>query len=247
MTKRTLIYIASALLCFASVSCKKDTTLQYSNLTMGNITEGEFVSDQGNIFNITEKAESIKKDILDMKRAYILCDVLNKTEGGRDNEYDVRLNAFAEVKVKDIIALGAEVTEESLVEDPIQVDQAWFSGGYLNLYIIFAMKEGSQTPHLVNLVQQESQEGYVFKLTHNAYGENMDEKSVWGAGYISFPVNAIISENSAKVKLEWTWYKSTGTSLSQETEVKSIEGTYTKGGFEHGPMSIKAMNRGMVK
>ena len=247
MIARKLTFIAAALMCIASVSCKKDTTIQYNNLTMGNITEGTFVSDQGNIFNVTDQAATITKNLFDMKRAYILCDVLNKTAGGSDNEYDIRLNALAEVLAKDVITLGSEVEEEKLVEDPIYIDQVWFSGGYLNLYIIFAMKKDSQTKHQVNLVQQESTEGYLFKLTHNAYGEKLDEESVWGGGYISFPINAVIAEDSAKVKIEWTWYKQSGTSLSQETEPKYIQGTYTKGSFDNAPKTIKAETRAAIE
>ena len=247
MIKRTLTYIAAALMCIAAVSCKKDTTLQYDNMTMGNVTEGRFVSDQGNIFNVVEKDQSLKQDLLEMNRAYILCDVLNKTTGGLDNEYDIRLKAMVEVKTKDIILLGAEVGEENLVEDPIYIEQAWFSGGYLNLYVIFPIKEGSEIKHLVNLVQQETEEGYLFKLTHNAYGEKLGTDTTFGGGYISFPINSLISEDSANVKLEWPWYKSSGQGLSQETETNIISGTYTKGGFAHGSKAIKAVTMAVIK
>lgn len=40
----------------AAASCQKDDTLYYNNLTMGNIVDGRFVSDQGNIFNVVEVA-----------------------------------------------------------------------------------------------------------------------------------------------------------------------------------------------
>lgn len=46
---KTLMAAFAAL--FLSVSCEEDTTLKYGNVTMGNITEDKFTSDQGNIFN----------------------------------------------------------------------------------------------------------------------------------------------------------------------------------------------------
>ena len=126
MIAKRINYIAAALLCLATVSCKEDTTIMYYNATMGNIVEGTFISDQGNIFNIAEQDESCNKNLLEMKRAYILCDVLCKTEQGLENEYDIRLNAVADVLTKDIITLGTEAEEEKLVEDPISSEHAWF-------------------------------------------------------------------------------------------------------------------------
>ena len=40
------------------ISCKKDEILMQNNLTMGNVVDGTFVSDQGNIFNIVKKIQS---------------------------------------------------------------------------------------------------------------------------------------------------------------------------------------------
>ena len=54
MTRKTVAYIIAAFLCLAAVSCKKDNTIQYNNATMGNIVNGTFTSDQGNIFNVAE-------------------------------------------------------------------------------------------------------------------------------------------------------------------------------------------------
>lgn len=48
------IFIAAIAAVSVISSCKKDDTLQYNNATMGNIVEGRFVSDQGNIFNVAD-------------------------------------------------------------------------------------------------------------------------------------------------------------------------------------------------
>ena len=46
------IFIAAIAAVSIVSSCQKDDTLQYNNATMGNIVDGRFVSDQGNIFNV---------------------------------------------------------------------------------------------------------------------------------------------------------------------------------------------------
>ncbi len=119
MTKKTVAYLISAIICLTAVSCKKDNTIQYNNATMGNVVNGTFTSGQGNIFNVAE--QSCEGRIDTMKRAFVICDVLNKTANGANNEYDIRLNALASVLTKDIVAVGAEAAEEVYVEDPVHI------------------------------------------------------------------------------------------------------------------------------
>ena len=70
--RKSFIYIA-AILSFAAVSCQLDDTLYYNNLTMGNVVDGRFLSDQGNIFNIVE--QNCGGNLSQEKRAIVLCDV----------------------------------------------------------------------------------------------------------------------------------------------------------------------------
>ena len=69
---------------------------------MGNVEGSTFVSDQGNIFNIVEHEGNTYEELLKTERAFTICDILSKTAGGQDNEYDVRLNAMVKVLTKDI-------------------------------------------------------------------------------------------------------------------------------------------------
>ena len=90
---------------------------------------------------------------------------------------------------------------------------------------------------MINLIQQETEKGYLFRLTHNADGETLESipsnQLITAGGYVSFPINKLIQEKEAKVTIEWTWYKTYGASTSTETELKGIEVTYVKDGFEH--------------
>ena len=251
ITSRIGICLAAALMCLGAASCKKDTTIQYGNITMGNVDGSTFVSDQGNIFNIVEHEGNVYEELLKTERAYTLCDILSKTAGGQENEYDVRLNAMAQVLTKDIITLETEKTEAMLKEDPINVRSCWFSGGYINFYIEFPVKQGSQTPHMINLIQQETEKDYLFRLTHNADGETIDNipnsQIITAGGYVSFPINKLIQEKEAIVKIEWTWYKTYGTITSSETELKGIEGTYVKDGFEHPSKDATPKTMAVIK
>lgn len=249
ITSRITICLAAALMCLGAVSCKKDTTIQYANMTMGNVEGSTFVSDQGNVFHIVEHEGGKLEELLKTERAYILCDVLSKTAGGQDNEYDIRLNDMAKVLTKDIVTLEDEKTEDIIKEDPINVREVWISGGYINFFVEFPTKVGSETAHMINLIQQEVQEtsetqnnlqgkkGYVFRLTHNANGETRenitDSQLISAGGFVSFPINKIIEGNEANLRIEWIWYKTYGAGSSTETELKYKKGTFIKGGFEH--------------
>jgi hypothetical protein len=204
---------------------------------MGNVEGSTFVSDQGNIFNIVKHEGNSYEVLLKTERAYTLCDILSKAAGGQDNEYDVRLIKTWQVLTKDIVTLEQEKTEDMVKEDPISVRDLWISGGYINFFIEFPAKLDSDTPHMINLIQQETETGYLFRLTHNADGETADSipssQLITAGGYVSFPINKLIPEKEAKIKVEWTWYKTYGAITSTETELKGIEGTYVKDGFEH--------------
>lgn len=240
--KRTLIIVIAAAAA-ALTSCKQDETLQYNNLTMGNIVAGTFTSDQGNIFNVVEK--NCTGNLESMKRAIILCDVLKKVEG-TDNVYDIRLNQLAEVLAKKHVTKNeADADKDMSVEDPIAIQDMWISGGYINMYVIFEAKSlGTMTKHLVNLVldEKELESGkYEFTLRHNSFGESLTHNATGvnlAGSYVSFPISELIKENSADITVKYKWYKSAGDGWSSETQENSLKATYTKGGFEHVPTAF---------
>ena len=238
--KKTLIIIFAALA--ALTSCKQDDTLQYNNITMGNVVNGTFTSDNGNIFNVVEK--TCTENLESMTRAIIACDILRKVDG-TDNVYDIRLNQAASVLTKaPVKKTVADADEEMSVNDPITMDSAWISGGYVNMYAIVEVKTlASMQKHLVNLVldEKESEPGkYVFYLRHNSYGESVSHNATGislAGNYVSFPINDLIKEDSADITIKWKWYKSAGDGWSSETQEYSYNLSYTKGGFEHFPLS----------
>ena len=261
IANKIITFVSAAILCAGAVSCKKDTTLQYNNITMGNVTEGIFTSDQGNIFNVVEQDKACYGKLDTMKRAIILCDVLNKTTGGMENEYDVKLTAMSQVRIKDIVLDGKiedstapnaeENTGESTAEgadqnvyreDPVNISQVWISGGYINMYVTLPFKQSSKTIHEINLLKMETKDGYAFRLVHNANGETMTDSTMYdfvqGGGYFSFPISSIITEDAARVSFEWKWYRVLGTSIDLNTTgYYHTEFIYNKG-YEHIPSGL---------
>lgn len=201
-----IISLMVTLLAFSTISCKKDSTL-YNNLTMGNVIDGRFVSDQGNIFNIIEQTCGGRIDT--MKRAIVVCDILNVTKGTA-NEYDVRLNQLSKVLTKKPVHID-EAQGDIERRDPLNVSEVWYSGGYLNLCIQIPIKPGSKTRHLINLVYEKNDDGSLaFDIRHNAFGDIMEGNS--GAisfigSYVSFPIKEIIDKDSDDIVITWKWYE----------------------------------------
>ena len=201
----------------AFAGCKEDDTLKYNNITMGNIDSDRIISDQGNTFNI---AESYYGDVdlstFQYGRVIISCDVLKKTA---ENQYDIRLTGIASVLTKDCLNASKVTPEhEASVDDPINIREIWYGGGYINMLIEFAVKTGSESKHLINLIyddvqlvsdepEGESEAKYTFTLRHNGFGEVPSEENVndyqFSVGYVSFPIADIIKEGKAKIVLNW--------------------------------------------
>ena len=241
--RKFIISSAVAILTFVTVSCHKDDTLYYNNLTMGNIVEGRFVSDQGNTFNIVEQI--CPGDLASQTRAMVLCDVLCSTDGA-DKEYDIRLTNFAPVLDKDAIPHSYTMEAgETSVQDPIHIAELWYSGGYLNIHIKFHAKQGSDLKHLINLVWSKDEEGrYILNLRHNGFGEvyskeNASEMYI-ANGYVSFPIIKFIEENEAKLILNWKWYNSPGAGYDFNAEKEyNAEYEWKRSGFEQVPKNVE--------
>ena len=239
---RTIIGCTAALIALAAVSCSKDTTIRYNNATMGNIVSGRFVSDQGNTFNVVEQNCIGKLDT--MKRAFVICDILNETEGA-SKEYDVRLSYVANVLTKEPVTLSENTDEEKLVNDPIILSDLWISGGYVNAVITVPIKRNSGVKHMINFIHDDAAKAdstYTFKITHNAYGEVLKENQndnfdmVLANAYVSFPMNSVIKEDETKLAIKWQGYKIVDSGVvSSKSEEYKIERTYKKNTFEQVP------------
>ena len=175
---RYIIRFAAAIAAFLVMSsCAKDDTLRYNNITLGNFVGDKFISDQGNEFTIVENMTGGKFD--GINRAIMQCDVLRKVQG-TENGYEVRVNYVVEVLTKSPVEIAVAAADpEKVVEDPIKIEDAWISGGYLNMYVMFevqAYPQKEDSKHMVNLVFDENGTGsgkYTMTLRHNAYGETL--------------------------------------------------------------------------
>ena len=229
------LFIISAL-----AACKKDETLRYNNVTMGNIHGEEIISDQGNTFVITESLFTVNLNDFTSERVMLACDVLRETAA---QTYDIRLTGIVSVLTKNIKTMEDSTPDEDLnVDNPVIIRDLWYAGGYMNMAIEVAQKKGSETPHHLNLVYDATaaEDGkYTFMLRHNAHGEvpsEEDREFSTGSGYVSFPIANFIKEDSAEIILKWNSHKFMGSGHSLiQTESRSHEVKWDRSGFEQNP------------
>ena len=257
------IVIAALAASLFLTSCKKDDTIRYNNVTMGNFVDGKFVSDQGNEFTIVENLSGT--EINNISRAIMQCDVLKKVEG-TENGYEVRVHILSKVlDKKPVEKVAAAEDPEKLVTDPITIQQLWISGGYINMYVLFEIQTYPEKPekkHMVNLVfnQEEIGKGtYNLELRHNAFGETLsaakdeekEDGSVqvqsseliqWGlaGSYVSFPISELITEQKATLKLYWKEHIFIDNIMTADTIDRSVDLSYSKDYFEHTPTVVKS-------
>ena len=242
----------SLLVISALAACKKDETLRYNNITMGNIHGEEIISDQGNTFVIAESLFSVDLSDFESGRVMLSCDVLRQVA---DQTYDIRLTGITGVLTKSIKTMEESTSDEDLsVDNPVVLRDVWYSGGYLNMEIEVAQKKGSKTSHYINLVHEASEleDGtYTFALRHNAQGEvpsEEDKEYSVGSGYVSFPIANYITKDSAMVILKWNSHKFVGSGYSLiQTEERSKEFNWERVGFEQSPNPATIPNRTAYK
>lgn len=243
LTFKTIFGIAAAIM--ALTSCAKDDTLRYYNVTMGNVIDGRFVSDQGNVFNIVEQMCPERIDT--MNRVLINCDILRQT-AGTTNEYDVRLTQVFNVLSKETVAASSNPSEATLGNDPVHLEDLWISGGYINMSMIIPIKATGGRGHLINLVfndDQTQEDTYRFTIRHNAYGDvlgldNADKVLV--RYFVSFPIAKLINRDAAKIDLRWKGYKTVPGGLSSETDDYILNRGYLKSDFEQVPAKVTGKN-----
>lgn len=233
MTSIRKIFLSALASVIGFVSCQKDDTLYYSNLTMGNVVDGVFISDQGNRFDIREQTCEGRLDT--MKRAIITCDVLAKTA---ESTYDIRLTELAGVFTKAPVDSSAVTDQEVFVEDPLMVYEMWYAGGYINMYVLIPFKIGSSQVHLINLVRNDKDAApgtYEFTLKHNAFGEvasSGEGQYTLGGTYMSFPVVGLFEGDEADIIIHWNSGEDAGDDADAEGKRNSLVYKWKSGGFE---------------
>lgn len=121
----------------------------------------------------------------------------------------IRLNAMKEVLSKKPV-YSSSVDADEIGFDPIDVDEAWFGGKYLNFTFNIRVNDPSIS-HFINLYVDEDhpeadEDNIYVELRHNAYGDKPAHEIF---RRVSFNISEFLEEekSSVTVHLKYTNYK----------------------------------------
>jgi len=214
----------------AAMACSKNSGTVLSRVTtIATASDRKLFTDNGETFIINNGAEG--KDI-SSGRWYIIGDLVSKL---KDNTYVVNLQKILPVLVKDIKNDSAPLEPEILVNDPIEPQNIWISGGYVNMEMMLLFIYDSETVHLVNLVLDTGRshaDSLFFDIRHNAYGETPANPEysadgfLGGRFYTSFPLSSLPSPITGETvfQFRYPWYDDLG---KYTIKNYSVTGIYT--------------------
>ena len=175
-------------------SCKMEDTFTQTNVQeMVTVREGVLLNDNGYVLNVKEDAVGTANWKIEGNRYLALFDILNRA-------LDIRLK---DVIKASIIYPAEYVGDEEYPTDPVGLEMAGYSGGYLNLGLSYYKAKGSNAAHPIRFYDELKGKLHYLHISHEGNGEDptrMDEKDLETAFSIfSLPLELGSSDRIALV------------------------------------------------
>ena len=224
------IAAAIFLICL-SAECGKDTNAIYQDTTMAFVTgESSISTDAGLTYNITSSNKDLTQEF--GTRIYAVCSVEECLDDAGKTFNVKLLNYTVPISGAPLDATAGEF-DRSLWQDAVSVNEAWISGGYLNVLCTWIGHRGSSADQETALVYNGTVADTVsFSLVHNSEGEGLYEDSASKTDFVTikkmatFPVQEFLPSRNVVIRLDWVWHKSDGIYIYPETEPQSEELEY---------------------
>ena len=157
--KRLIPHILLPVLLFLLPACSDGNYVIYSGMEAGTMDAGVFTSDENTKLNVVGNEGNY--DVRTSRRVLISYETHQITD---PNRIDIDLKGLLDA------AIVMPDAVETLPEDPdgsaIQVTDAWFGGGYLNILISFPGTDASL--HTITSSFNTGEDGVTLRLHHDA-------------------------------------------------------------------------------
>jgi len=205
--KKLMTALAGTLLLLCA--CNKKDSVTYSGLEAGFLQSSLFTTDNGVKMNIV--GNDLKLDVTSARRVLVSYETHPVTDAGR---IDIDLLGLWEAGILTPASAGAlgDVPDG----DPVQVTDAWFNGGYLNVLASYEGKDPSK--HKLSAVYMADENGIIIRLRHadiEASDDGTQVENVFLSIPMDEPVLSFDQSNQAvgkkpaypvSVLFQWTWY-----------------------------------------
>ena len=176
--KRLILPILLPILLFLLPACSDGNYVIYTGMEAGMMDSGVFTSDENTKLNVVGNEGNY--DVRSPRRVLISYETHQITD---PNQIDIDLKGLVDAA----IVLPDPV--ETIPEDPdgaaIQVTDAWFGGGYLNILISFPGADASK--HAITSSFNTGEDGVTVRLHHDASTDTATGNKAISA-FLSIPV-----------------------------------------------------------
>ena len=209
--KRLIAIISALAAVFLLIAgCTKKDSVTYSGLEAGNIRSGIFTTDNGVEMNVVGNAG--KFDVNTERRVL----VEYTTHSASDTQHvDIDINGLWDAQIVPIMSMSA--VSKDVVDSPIQIADAWFNAGYLNLLASVEGQDVSQ--HLVMASSTFTDSGITLRLYHDGSHDKGAQSGAVQDFFTCMPMNDVVGDyleycrsvgkkaaTPIPVLLQWTWY-----------------------------------------
>ena len=206
------------------LGCRKDGFIPYTGQEMGQIQNGAILTDDGVRLVIGGNPENY--DIRTDRRVLVL---YQTTAIGTDGSFTIDLKELRETTITDPVPASEPVGLVS--DDPVQISNAWFSGGYLNLAVAYSGTDPAL--HAFPMTFENDGKRTILRLYHDSR-ETVPPDTEQKQACLCFPMEAVAaafpapSEKSETavipILLQWRWYEDNNP--SSQTVLYEKEGSY---------------------
>ena len=176
--KRLILSTLLPILLFLLPACSDGNYVIYTGMEAGKMDSGIFTSDENTKLNVVGNEGNY--DVRTSRRVLISYETHQITD---PNQIDIDLKGLLDA------AIVLPDAVETLPEDPdgaaIQVTDAWFGGGYLNILISFPGTDTSQ--HAITSTFNTGEDGVTLRLHHDASTDTATGNKAISA-FLSVPV-----------------------------------------------------------
>lgn len=198
--KKMILALLSGILLLSG--CHKSDSVIYSGIEAGHIASGVFTTDGG--VRMTVVGNEGKLDVNTSRRALVSYKTHPLTG---ENAVEIDVNGIWDAGI--IVPSPVEGLPQDPSGSPIQVTDAWFSAGYLNLLASFPCDDPAK--HETTASYTVGKDGIQFRLEHEgSLGDKQED--VFLCIPMEAPVNAYSESQKTlatfpvAVLLQWSWY-----------------------------------------
>lgn len=170
-----LLLLAAVLL----AGCNKTDSVTYTGIEAGTLGSGVFVSDNGVRMYVVGNESNF--DVSQTRRVVVKYETRPTTD---PDHIEIDLLGLMQAIIREPFPI--ETLDDEPSGSPIVVNDAWFSGGYLNLLVAADGKDYNK--HLCSANYTAGEDGIVIRLRHDNYEENASNSNSGLTAFLSLPM-----------------------------------------------------------